>query len=423
MLSKLKSTYAQFPSLFWIIVVTYFIDSIGSALLFPFFALYITQKFQVGMTQAGVLLGLSSLFSVVGSMIGGALTDRFGRRRLILFGLVFSALSSLSFGLAWDIKILYFLIVIIGLLSRVANPAYDAMLADILPEANRQEGFGITRVVYNFAWIFGTALGGLIAARSFLVLFIADALISLLVALILFRFLQETKPVSRGETRQSESLLKTVAGYQIVLRDLAYMIFTLAVMTCLLVYQQQYSSLSVYLRDVHNIGSQDYGVMLSIAGLEVVLLQIWISRSIKKYPPFLTMALGTLFFLVGFTMIGFVHGILLFMLCIILITIGEMITFPTNRVIVANFAPPEMRGRYMAVFDLSWTLPATVGPAAAGVILDYYQPNLVWYLGGILCTISVILYYALHLWLGRQERFAPAPAESQSTNGNTELAS
>jgi len=262
----------------------------------------------------------------------------------------------------------------------------------------------------------------LIAARSFLVLFIADALISLLVALILFRFLQETKPVSRGETRQSESLLKTVSGYQIVLRDLAYMIFTLAVMTCLLVYQQQYSSLSVYLRDVHNIGSQDYGVMLSIAGLEVVLLQIWISRSIKKYPPFLTMALGTLFFLVGFTMIGFVHGILLFMLCIILITIGEMITFPTNRVIVANFAPPEMRGRYMAVFDLSWTLPATVGPAAAGVILDYYQPNLVWYLGGILCTISVILYYALHLWLGRQERFAPAPAESQSPNGNTELA-
>ena len=115
MLKNLKNTYAEFPPLFWIIVITYFIDSIGSALLFPFFALYITQKFGVGMTQAGVLLGISSLFGLVGSMIGGAVTDRFGRRRIILFGLVFSALSSLSFGFAQDIKILYFLMVVIGL--------------------------------------------------------------------------------------------------------------------------------------------------------------------------------------------------------------------------------------------------------------------------------------------------------------------
>ena len=292
MLTRLKNTYAEFPPLFWIIVVTYFIDSIGSALLFPFFALYITQKFNVGMTQAGILLGMSSLFSMVGSMIGGALTDRFGRRRLILIGLVFSAWSSLAFGVAWNIEILYFLIVIIGLLSRVANPAYDAMLADILPEAKRQEGFGITRVVYNFAWIFGTAIGGLIAARSFLALFVADALISFLVALILFRFLRETKPLSGGETKQTESLLQTIAGYQIVLRDLAYMVFTLAVIISLLVYQQEYSSLAVYLRDVHGIDSKGYGLILSITGLEVVLLQFWISRMIRSRPPFLMMMAG-----------------------------------------------------------------------------------------------------------------------------------
>ena len=103
MLTRLKKIYAEFPPLFWIIVGTLFIDSIGSTLLFPFFALYITQRFGVGMTEAGILLGMSSLFGLVGSMIGGALTDRFGRRRLILFGLTFSGLSSLLFGLAWDV--------------------------------------------------------------------------------------------------------------------------------------------------------------------------------------------------------------------------------------------------------------------------------------------------------------------------------
>ena len=157
MLSRLKKTHAEFPPLFWIIVVTLFIDSLGSTLLFPFFALYITQKFGVGMTQAGVLLGMSSLFGLIGSVVGGALTDKFGRRQLILFGLVFSALSSLLFGLASDVRILYFLVVIVGLLSRVSTPAHDAMMADILPPEKRQEAFGITRVVFNYSWIVGTA--------------------------------------------------------------------------------------------------------------------------------------------------------------------------------------------------------------------------------------------------------------------------
>ena len=413
MLNKLKNTYAEFPSLFWIIVVTLFIDAIGSTLLFPFFALYITEKFGVGMTEAGVLLGLSSLFGLVGSMVGGALTDRFGRRRLILFGLTFSALSSLSFGLAWDIKILYFLIVIVGLLSRIANPAYDAMLADILPKNKQQEGFGITRVAFNFAWIFGTALGGLIAARSFLALFLIDTFLSIILMIVLYIYLPETQPQRHDEEKEREPFLKTLAGYKFVLRDLAYILFTLAGMVSLLVYQQQYGSLAVYLRDMHHISSQNYGVMLSIAGLEVVLFQIWISRSIRKYPPFATMAFGTLFFIAGFSMIGFVQGVLLFTLCITLITIGEMITFPTNRVIATGFAPAEMRGRYMAIYDLGWALPATIGPAAAGLILDNYDPNLLWYAGGILCVVSAVSFYGLHLWLGRQERFAPAPVKPE----------
>jgi MFS family permease len=412
MLTRLKTMYAEFPSLFWIVVVTLFIDSIGSTLLFPFFALYITQKFGVGMTEAGILLGMSSLFGLIGSMIGGALTDKIGRRRLILFGLIFSALSSLLFGLAADVKILYFLVTIVGLLSRVSAPAHDAMLADILPESKRQEAFGITRVVFNYAWIIGTALGGLVAARSFLALFIADAVLSLTVAVILYRFLPETKPTSQLEGKQSASFLSTVTGYRIVLRDLAYMGFTLAGMIMLIVYQQQYGALAVYLRDVHNIGSKSYGLMLSITGLEVVLFQIWISRTIRKHHPFLMMMLGAFFFMIGFTMIGFVHSFELFLLAVIIATVGEMICFPTNKALAVNFAPVEMRGRYMAIYDLGWTLPATFGPAAAGLILDHYIPDLLWYIGGVLCAISAVSFYALHLWLGRQTRFLPRGASA-----------
>ena len=148
--------------------------------------------------------------------------------------------------------------------------------------------------------------------------------------------------------------------------------------------------------------------MLAISGLEVVLFQIWISRVIRKYPPFLMMMLGSLFFMAGFTMFGIVRSLGFFTLAIIIATIGEMILFPTTKALAISFARDDMRGRYMAVYDLGWTLPATVGPAAAGLILDNYNPNLLWYIGGLLCTIAAIGFCYLHLWLGAQKRFVPA---------------
>src|SRR5215212_9763579 len=206
---NIKKTYNEFPRLFWVVVMTRFIDALGGTVLFPFFSLYVTQKFGVGMTQAGVLLGINSFFALAGSTVGGALTDRFGRRKIILFGLVFSALSSLSLGMVNSIQMMYPLIVVVGLLASVANPAHEAMLADVLPESKRQEGYGILRVVFNYAWIVGTALGGLIATRSFFALFVIDAVISCIVAAILFRLLPETKPKVQEE-RHQESFWETI---------------------------------------------------------------------------------------------------------------------------------------------------------------------------------------------------------------------
>src|SRR5574339_283208 len=119
--ADIKKVYNEFPRLYWVIVMTHFIDRLGDNILYPFFALYVTQKFGVGMTEAGLLMGTKSVFNLMGSMAGGALTDRFGRRQIILFGLVFSALTSLSLGLANSLSIMFLLVTIVGLFASVAN--------------------------------------------------------------------------------------------------------------------------------------------------------------------------------------------------------------------------------------------------------------------------------------------------------------
>ena len=163
---NLKKIAKEFPRKFWLVVGVSFIDRVGGTMLWPFFSLYITQKFEVGMTEAGLVLGLFSIAGLVGQMIGGALTDKFGRRKLIIFGLVFSALSTLTLGFINSFSALIPLAVVIGLLSDVAGPAHNAMIGDILPEHQRQEGFGIMRVVGNLAWIIGPSVGGFIAGNK-----------------------------------------------------------------------------------------------------------------------------------------------------------------------------------------------------------------------------------------------------------------
>jgi len=357
MFNRLQKIYRDFPRKFWVVVAVSFIDRIGGTLLFPFFSLYITQKFGVGMTQAGIVLGSFSAFGLVGSMIGGALTDKFGRKSLILFGLVFSAISTLSLGLVNQFSVLIPLSIVIGLLSNIAGPAHQAMVADLLPEEKRQEGFGILRVVANLSWIIGPTIGGFIANRSYFALFVLDAVISCLVAVMVFMYIPETKPETDEEP---ESMLKTFAGYNVVLRDYAYVAFLVVSMLMGLVYQQMYNTLSVYLRDNHGIQPQGYGFLLTTSAITVILFQFQTTRIIKKYPAFLMMALGVFFYMIGFGMFGFVTAYWLFAAAIIIITIGEMVIMPTASALAANFAPEAMRGRYMAVFGLSWALPATI---------------------------------------------------------------
>lgn len=414
MFNRLEKIYREFPPRFWLVVGVMFIDRIGGTMLFPFFSLYITQKFSVGMTQAGIILGFFSIFSMLGSVIGGALTDKFGRRSLILFGLVFSAVTTLAFGLVTEFNMLFPLAVITGLLSDLAGPAHQAMIADILPEHQRAEGFGILRVVANMSWIIGPTIGGFVATRSFLYLFIIDAVISCIVAVLFYLLIAETKPEGHAEA-EVQSVLQTFAGYGIVLRDLAYLGFILASILMLLAYQQMYSTLSVYLRDNHGISPQEYGFLMSTSAITVILLQFWVTRRIKRYPPFLLMAIGSLFYMLGFGLFGFVATFWLFALNIVIVTIGEMIVVPTSQALAANFAPEEMRGRYLAVFGATWGIPAIFGPAAAGMILDNLNPNLLWYLAGILCVVSAMGYYALHARLGMQRRFAPAPPAPEPT--------
>ncbi len=203
-IKKVNSIYREYPKQFWVIVGSNFIDRVGGALIFPFFALYITKKFQVGMTEVGLLFAVFSVTDMIGNMIGGALTDYLGRKTMMIMGLIISALTSLGMGLVQQLEWFYVIGAISGIFASAAGPAHEAMLIDILPEKKRSEGFGVMRVAMNLSVAIGPAIGGFIAAYSFLILFIADTVTSLITALIVYLVVEESMPEEKEAKVEKE---------------------------------------------------------------------------------------------------------------------------------------------------------------------------------------------------------------------------
>jgi MFS family permease len=406
---RLRNFFGQYPGQFWVLVLGTFIDRLGGALLFPFFTLYVTKKFNAGMTQVGIIFAIFSLSSVVGSFIGGSLSDRLGRKGVLLTGLITSALASLLMGVVSRIEIFYLITVMVGLLSNSAGPAQQAMVADLLPREKQAEGFGILRVAINLSASIGPMIGGLLAAHSYMLLFASDALTSLLTAAIVYFTLTESRPKTK-KRQQSNSKRKRFGGYIIVLRDQALVWFLIASMLVVVVFIQRNTTLAVFLRDIHNITEQGFGYLLSLSAVMVVLLQFPITRWIKRYRPLMVMAAGTLLYAIGFMMYGFVNTYYHFILAIMIITIGEMLVSPVAQAIVARMAPEDMRGRYMAVFNFCWIVPIAFGPLLAGLVMDFADPNYVWYAAGLLGLIAGALFCALErqskraAWIAAERR-------------------
>ena len=125
-------------------------------------------------------------------------------------------------------------------------------------------------------------------------------------------------------------------AFSAVLGDLAGQVFALFVMT---------------------VAAAEAAIGLAIL---VVFFQFWMTRRLEKYRPMLMMAAGSLLYAIGFAMYGFVSGFVLFVLAMIVITVGEMVVSPFQQSLVAGFAPEDMRGRYMAVSELSWSVAFTI---------------------------------------------------------------
>ncbi len=388
---RLSTLIAEFPRQFWILFGGTLVNSTGSGMVFPFLTLYLHQHLNLSMTMVGFALTLWAASSLVGQLVGGSLADQLGRKRLIVASLGLSALLLPIFGLADEFFSAAAIAMLMGLAGAMYQPARDAMVADLVEPAKRPRAYALVRVVNNLGIAIGPAIGGFLASRSYMLAFSASAAATFMFFLVSATMLRETKP-STPPHRAAEA---PTGSFLSVLRNTPFMVFIAATTLVVIASIQMMTVLPVYMKDQFGLYESYFGwVMTTNAGM-VVLLQFPITRATEKLPRLPLMALGALLYAagVGSVVLGstFAH----FVAAMAVATLGEMVVIPTSTAVTADLAPANMRGRYMSLLGLTWTIGLGVGPVLGGVVSEQVAPRAIWPVMASAAIVGAIVYLLL----------------------------
>lgn len=370
----------ELPASFWVLWSGAFLNRLGNFVV-PFLAIYLTEQRGQSAARAGVMMSLYGLGSVAASLTGGALADRAGRRATMLGALLSSAVAMLQLSTAHEPVHLAASVLALGFFGELYRPAMQAMVADLVPAgAPREAAFGALYWAANLGFACSTLVAGLLAAQSFRLLFVGDALTTVLFAAVTAVGLRETLP--RGERREASS--RAVLAPFLDRSFVALMASNLLIVLC---FFQVNSTLPVAARQA-GLSMREFGLLMALNGVMIVTLQPLSSRLLAGSSRRHTLALGALLIGVGFaahaaatTLAGWAVGVVLW-------TLGEIVVAPRMMAVVSDLAPAHLRGSYQGAFSFSHAFGAFMGPLTGGWLLAHHGPSLVWLLCGLAGAVA-----------------------------------
>jgi len=406
--------YREYDRRIWVLFTSDLIVNIGFSVVMPFLALYLHGQLGISMSMVGLVYLTGALMAALGSLIGGELADRLGRRKVMLFSVGMRALTfflvAISVAMGHGFLVISSLVVVSWFFGSLFEPAANAMIADLVPSGKRLEAYGLLRVGINIGWAVGPMIGGFLAAYSYASLFLLTSIcggISFVLVLLLISESFYRREVTSGFS------IRDIAS---VRKDPTFLYFCMTSLILFVLVSQMSSTYSVYAQGTVGMSETQIGYLYAINGAMVALLQIPVARFLSARRLFSVLTIGSLVYVMGYLLAGFAGGFILLAVCMIIVTLGELIASPTLTNLVANLSPEKERGRYMGVFSLFTATGWSLGPAVGGILLDnIIEPMLLW---GTLSTIGLVsaVGYAL---LGRKVRRRDRPRTFDGVDGNS----
>jgi MFS family permease len=332
------------------------------------------------------MMMIGSLANTFALLVTGNLCDRFGRKRMLTFSMIILTVLTAGFAFVGSYVEFLLLYAATGVIGAFFDPAQMAMIADLVSAERREEVYGLSYMIGNVGTMVGPPIGGFIASTSgYPVLFVYAAIFAAVAAAGLVLSIRESYT-------PCEVSRVSVAQFAGIFRDKVFVFFCLMGALTNLVYSQLYGLLSVY---TQYVGFEPYvfGVFFSVNGAMVVALQIPIRKGAVKMGATRAFILAQLLYAVGFTYFMFAGSFTQFLIGVIVLTLGEVTFVPASSGFVANLAPADMRGRYMAILGLFFGIGGAAGSQIAfSLFASLTDKNLTWGILGLIGFATLIGY-------------------------------
>ena len=388
--------YVQLPLQVRILCLGSLINRAGSFVVI-FLAIYASEQLNFGVTFATACIGVLGLGSMAGSIIGGYLSDKLGRRGVMLFALLGGAAMLLLLGTITNRWLFMGSVGLFALVADLYRPAATAMIADLVPIERRPHAFALMYISINLGFAIAPPIGGLLAAYSFEWLFWFDAITMLVYGLIVVIAIKETRPVEK-QAEQANSFRSTtrwMTATRTMAGDFPFMLFCLSTLLIALVFVQGMSTLPIYIRQIGYTNFQ-FGMLMSVNGILIFVLQLPLTHWLSRFNAMSIIVIGGVLISLGFGLTAFGNGMLFVGSCIVVWTLGEILQAPFKQSIVTSMAPDELRGSYMGLFSMCYAAAITIGAPVGGEVLHRLGPRTLWTGTFVVAMIAVVLYLLIH---------------------------
>lgn len=374
------------PRALWLLIIGMIVNVTGSSFLWPLNTIYIHDHLGKSLSVAGIVLMLNSAASVIGNLYGGSLFDKIGGYKSIILGIsiTLAALVGLTFWHGWLAYIVFQ--IIIGFGSGIIFPSMYAMAGSVWKEGGRK-AFNAIYVAQNLGVALGASLGGIVAAHSFQLIFLANTVMYVLFLLIAV-FGYKGILVDSGKQGTIDINVPTVTNRKNLY---ALLILCTGYLLCWVAYVQWPTTIASYTQEIH-ISLTQYSLLWSINGALIVVGQPLLNSVLKHITASLKlqMIIGIGIFIVSFLVAGKATVFSGFLVGMIILTIGEMFIWPAVPTVAFDLAPKGREGFYQGIVNSTATGGRMVGPLMGGMIVDMYNMSALFIVLIVLFLIAII---------------------------------
>ena len=416
MISRAIKTLRRFDRRVWLLLFAMLAFRFGHGLYFPFSSIYFHNVLGIPLSLVGVGLAVFAGASVLSGLVAGPLTDRYGRKPVMLAALAGSSASFFAFSLVGGFP--GYLVVSAGhgfVGWAMFEASRNAMVADVTPQGMRSRAFGLVRVGGNVGWALGPMVAGLVSAAAggaggvYPKLFVGTSLLTAAVAIALALGIRESRPAS-SETREGSG---SSGRLRAAFSDGPFLVLLGVGVLLYYIFTQDWQALPVYAKNFVGVADGQIGFFLGANGLMVILFQLPVSYLIDRGSRVVALLAGTILFgassltlLLTDSFLGILIAFVLFF------TLAEMVLEVAGASLAVELAPVRLRGTYLALFGACFGVACGFSPIVAGTLLQAELPGVIWtiQLAAAACAAVGLVTLAA---LRSQSRRRSAPSDQQ----------